>query len=245
MNTPEYRVHLPQFEGPFDLLLFFIERDEIDIRDIPIAKITLDFINYLHQMQTMQIEIASEFILMAARLMKIKAATLLPRPQLDEKGEVIDPRTELVDRLLEYQRYKQAVEQLQQLEEQAQLHQKRGYAETEAQNFTGNPTDELIGLNVFHLFVAYRNIMNKFETKNQKPKHVIRQFPYTMEEIRAKILTQVTSQKRLDFSALIEANPERLYIVFCFLNILELIQQKFLKVTVADGYNNFWIMPAA
>ena len=93
-----YTIHLPQFEGPFDLLLFFIERDELDINDIPIATITDDFLEYLHYLERMNIDMASEFILVAATLCRIKAKLLLPRKQLDESGNEIDPREELVQR---------------------------------------------------------------------------------------------------------------------------------------------------
>jgi len=88
----KFEIKLPLFEGPFDLLLFFIERDELDIYDIPIATITRDFLDYLHQMKKMNVEVASEFILVAATLMRIKAKMLIPRPVLDESGNVIDPR---------------------------------------------------------------------------------------------------------------------------------------------------------
>ena len=81
-----YNIKLPQFEGPFDLLLFFIQRDELDIYDIPITRITNDFLSYIHQLEEMNIEVASEFILVAATLMRIKAKMLLPRPVLDEEG---------------------------------------------------------------------------------------------------------------------------------------------------------------
>ena len=102
MQQPTFEIKLPQFEGPFDLLLFFIERDELDIHDIPISRITKDFLNYIHSMSQLNIEVASEFILVAATLMRIKAKMLLPRKELDEFGNEIDPRKELVDRLLEY-----------------------------------------------------------------------------------------------------------------------------------------------
>jgi segregation and condensation protein A len=111
-----YEIKLPQFEGPFDLLLFFIERDELDIYDIPISTITDDFLAYLHHLQQMNLEVASEFILVAATLMRIKAKMLLPRKEVDEEGNEIDPRQELVDRLLEYKRYKSVVEEFQKLE---------------------------------------------------------------------------------------------------------------------------------
>jgi len=96
MTTNEnFEVKLPLFEGPFDLLLFFIERDELDIYDIPISKITSDFLEYLHHMERLDVELASEFILVAATLMRIKSKMLLQRPQLDDQGNEIDPREEL------------------------------------------------------------------------------------------------------------------------------------------------------
>src|SRR6478752_7894928 len=96
-TAPEnFEVKLPLFEGPFDLLLFFIERDELDIYDIPISKITNDFLDYIHHLETLNVELASEFILVAATLMRIKSKMLRPRPQLDEAGNEIDPRDELV-----------------------------------------------------------------------------------------------------------------------------------------------------
>src|SRR5258705_2976105 len=98
-STDTYEIKLPQFEGPFDLLLFFIERDELDINDIPISKITADFLEYLHRLDTLNIEVASEFILVAATLMRIKSKMLLPRPQLDEQGNELDPRQEFVKHL--------------------------------------------------------------------------------------------------------------------------------------------------
>ena len=95
-NSETFEIKLPLFEGPFDLLLFFIERDELDIHDIPISKITEDFLNYLHHLEQMNVEVASEFILVAATLMRIKAKMLLPRPTLDDEGNEIDPREELI-----------------------------------------------------------------------------------------------------------------------------------------------------
>src|SRR5471030_2756667 len=109
LNSASYQIRISQFEGPFDLLLFFIERDELDIYDIPIYKLTTDFLTYIHQMETLNIEVASEFILVAATLMRIKAKMLLPRRDVDPvTGEEIDPRDELVNRLIEYKKFKEA-----------------------------------------------------------------------------------------------------------------------------------------
>ena len=117
MTVENFEIKLPLFEGPFDLLLFFIERDELDIYDIPIATITNDFLNYLHHLEKLNVELASEFILVAATLMRIKSKMLLPRPQLDEEGNEIDPREELIKHLLEYKKYKSVIDSFQKMEE--------------------------------------------------------------------------------------------------------------------------------
>ena len=126
-----YSISLPQFEGPFDLLLFFIERDELEITDIPISKITEDFLNYIQELKLIDIDLASEFILVAATLMKIKSRLLLPRKELNEAGLEIDPREELVQKLLEYKRYKEISTQLSQYEEQRQQMLGRGNSKEE------------------------------------------------------------------------------------------------------------------
>ena len=112
ISTDSFEIRLPQFEGPFDLLLFFIERDELDIQDVPIARITDDFLGYLHQMNSLNMEIASEFIFVAATLMRIKAKMLLPRPDLDEEGNEIDLKRDLIQKLLEYKKFKGIAEKL-------------------------------------------------------------------------------------------------------------------------------------
>src|SRR3954465_3277378 len=126
MAQEQFEIHLPLFEGPFDLLLFFIERDELDIQDIPISKITNDFLEYIHHLEVLNIEVASEFILVAATLMRIKSRLLLPRPQLDEQGNEIDPREELIRHLLEYKKYKSVVENFHKMEETELMKEKRG-----------------------------------------------------------------------------------------------------------------------
>src|ERR1700684_4452799 len=102
-----FEIKLPQFEGPFDLLLFFIERDELDIHDIPIARITDDFLNYLHQMTILNMEIASEFIFVAATLMRINAKMLLPRYDAEDDGDQADSKEELIRKLVEYKKFKE------------------------------------------------------------------------------------------------------------------------------------------
>src|SRR5437764_3356322 len=126
MNTESYQIKLPQFEGPFDLLLFFIERDELDIYNIPITKIINDFLEYIHGEESLNIELSSEFILFISTLMRIKAKMLLPRKEIDAEGNEIDPRMELVDKILEYKRYKEAAAELAEKEALRMLMVKRG-----------------------------------------------------------------------------------------------------------------------
>ena len=121
MVTPllvdQYRVTLPAFEGPLDLLLFLIKRDELDIYDIPISKITEDFLNYLTLMKTLNLQLAGDFLVIAATLMRIKARMLLPAGPVDDEEEMEDPRQELVDMLIEYKRFKEAAGELSDIEE--------------------------------------------------------------------------------------------------------------------------------
>src|SRR3954471_10353551 len=121
-----YQIKLPQFEGPFDLLLFFIERDELDIYNIPITRIINDFLDFIHSQETLNIELSSEFILFISTLMRIKAKMLLPRKEIDAQGNEIDPRKELIDKILEYKRYKEAAVELAEKEALRMLMMKRG-----------------------------------------------------------------------------------------------------------------------
>lgn len=240
-----YLIHLPQFEGPFDLLLFFIERDELDVYDIPISKITDDFLRYLHTLERRQIEIASEFILMAARLMKIKAAMLLPRPKLDEKGEVVDPRTELVDRLLEYQKYKQGREILEELEEMQIDRLSRGkFEQNYIRSLKTEPEEELHGLTLFGLLKAYQRVLDKHAARERAPRHVIEKYPYTVEEVKTQLLDLVAREDKLDFAELAARRPEKIYLIFSFLCVLELVQQRKMRVVIGERFNNFWLMKA-
>src|SRR5436305_3681724 len=120
-----YQIKLPQFEGPFDLLLFFIERDELDIYNIPITRIINDFLQFIHSQESLNIELSSEFILFISTLMRIKAKMLLPRKELDAQGNEIDPRQELIDKILEYKKYKEAAAEMAAMEAERMLLIKR------------------------------------------------------------------------------------------------------------------------
>lgn len=167
MTQENFEIKLPLFEGPFDLLLFFIERDELDINDIPISKITNDFLDYIRQLEVMNIEVASEFILVAATLMRIKSKMLLPRPQIDEQGNEIDPREELVRHLLEYKKYKSVLEDFHKLEESALMKEKRGNLSKELRALAEvtNVEAELQDVDVFKLMTVFEKVLKRFEAE--------------------------------------------------------------------------------
>ena len=246
--TPEgYQIQLPQFEGPFDLLLFFIERDELDIYDIPIYKITTDFLEYIHQMEKLNIELASDFILTASTLMHIKARMLLPRPERNEEGEIVDPRTELVERLLEYKRYKMVLDQIQNLELDRQDMMDRGFTRDEQELFKQetSPEQELFGLDLFTILKTFKKVLERHHSELEKPKHVIQPLPYKMEEVKQEISQRIVSLGRIDFVTLILEHKDRMFTIFCFLSVLEMVQFKQLSIVIGEGYNNFWLMPYA
>lgn len=234
-----YKIKLPEFEGPFDLLLFFIERDELDIYDIPISSITNDFLEYLRQMEELNIDTASEFILVASTLMRIKAKMLLPRKELDEEGNEIDPRTELVERLLEYRRYKDVLEELRKLEETRAAMRHRGNVVDEMQQVASSALAdaELENLSLFRLLQAYERVMSTFEFRMEKTVHTVVHFHYTIEERRDFLLKNLNSKKKLSFNTIFSTCENRLHAIFTFLAILDLMQQEL--ITLIDGEEEF------
>ena len=246
MTQENFEVKLPLFEGPFDLLLFFIERDELDIYDIPIAKITGDFLEYVHHMETFNIEVASEFILVAATLMRIKSKMLLPRPQLDEQGNEIDPREELVKHLLEYKKYKSVVDTFHKLEETELLKEKRGnlLKELKALAESTNVEAELQDVTIFKLMTVFEKVMKRFETEKNKPVHQVIQYPYTVESQKKYLVDELSKKQRLSFAELLEVYPSRIGLIFNFLAILEMLSLQLITIQVGEGFNNFWVAKA-
>jgi segregation and condensation protein A len=238
-----FEIKLPLFEGPFDLLLFFIERDELDIYDIPISRVTNDFLEYLHHLEVMNIEVASEFILVAATLMRIKSRMLLPRLELDEEGNEIDPREELIQRLMEYKKYKSVVGELAVLEEARSVMKSRGNLLPEIKKLseTTNVETELQDLDLYKLLKVFQKVMKKFDAEQEKPLHTVVQFPYNIAEKKEYILNVVQRESKVSFLKLLEMEPSKIAVIFNFLAILELLQLGQLVIRVGMGFNNFWI----
>ena len=238
-----YEIKLPLFEGPFDLLLFFIERDELDIYDIPISKITDDFLKYLKQLEKMNVDVASEFILVAATLMKIKAKMLLPRPVLDEEGNEIDPREELVKHLLEYKKYKSVIQELATLEEGRLQKEKRGNVikEIKALSEVTNIEAELQNIDMYKLLKVFQKVMERFDYEQKKPVHQVVQYLFTVANQKKFLLEKLTNNKRLSFEEIISFEKSKIGVIFNFLAILELLQVSQITMSIGIGFNNFWI----
>jgi segregation and condensation protein A len=243
MTQENFEVKLPLFKGPFDLLLFFIERDELDIYDIPISKITTDFLSYLHHLETLNVELASEFILVAATLMRIKSKMLLPRPQLDAEGNEIDPREELVKHLLEYKKYKSVIESFQKMEEGELMKEKRGNIMRELKSLAAsvNVEAELQDVDLYKLMQVLERVMKRFDEEKNRPVHQVVQYPYTVEGQKEYILNTLTRKRMISFTEMLETNPTRVALVFNFLAILEMLAGGNLNIQMGEGYNNFWV----
>jgi len=240
-NTESYQIKLPQFEGPFDLLLFFIERDELDIYNIPITRIINDFLDFIHSQETLNIELSSEFILFVSTLMRVKAKMLLPRKELNKDGLEIDPRQELVDKLLEYKRYKEASVQLIEMEAMRMLMVKRGNLQKELSGLgeeSGEGT-EIQAITMFKLMKVFEKVMQRVYDRNNKPVHTVVRYNYTMEESRESILELTGREKTVSFDAIFENCYDRIHAIFLFLSMLELVQMKYMSIMVGEGRNNF------
>ena len=239
-----FTIKLPVFEGPFDLLLFFIERDELDIYNIPIAKITDDFLAYMHQMEAMNIDLASEFIVVAATLMRIKAKLLLPRKQVDEEGNEIDPRHELVERLIEYKRYKSVLEDLRRLEEVRAFMNPRGYASIELRKLAEHALAdaEMESVTLYKLLRVFERMLARFEEdKKAKRVHTVYNYNYTIQAQREYVQSKLQRGVQTSFEEIFLSLENRIHAIVTFLALLELLNAQEVALIQGEGMNNFWL----
>ncbi len=239
-----YNIKLPLFEGPFDLLLFFIERDELDIFNIPIAKITDDFLGYIRQMEAMNIDLASEFILVAATLMRIKAKMLIPRKPLDEEGNEIDPRDELVQRLLEYKRYKSVLDEMREMEEKRSKQNPRGNVSTDLKVIANKALVdlELESLTLFKLMKTFQKVVERYEDATTKKNvHTVVAYNYTIGGQQIYLLSKIKNGAEVNFLDVFGHCENRIHAIVTFLAMLELLNLSKLKVVQGEGVNNFWL----
>lgn len=243
MTSTGYQIKLPQFEGPFDLLLFFIERDELDIYNIPIHTLTKDFLDYIHHLEALNIELASEFILFISTLMRIKAKMLLPRREVDAQGNEIDPRHELVDKILEYKRFKEAAATMAVMEAERLLQAKRGNIRKELEELgqTYAEGTEVQTVSLYKLMSTFEKVMKRYKERTNKPQHVVVKYNYSQEGQRQYLIEEMRIQKKASFEAIFAVCENRIHAIFTFLAMLELTQQKYLTMLIGLGRNNFII----
>ena len=236
-----YQIKLPQFEGPFDLLLFFIERDELDIYNIPITRIINDFLAYIHSQESLNIELSSEFILFISTLMRIKAKMLLPRKEVDAQGNEIDPRQELIDKILEYKKYKEAAARMAEMEAERLLLIKRGNIQKELSLIGEEASEgtEVQNITLFKLMKAFERVMQRYADKQNRPVHTVVRYNYSIEQTKTDIISMAQSDRTLSFEKVFEKVENRVHAIFMFLSMLELVQGKFLRIIIGEGKNNF------
>ncbi len=233
-----YKINLPTFEGPLDLLLFFIKRDELDIYDIPISKITSEFIEYVKLIEKLDLEIAGDFILMAATLMQIKARMLLPK-EVDEKGTEIDPRSELVAALLEYKRYKEMSDEFSYFETNQRKINFRGNFELDPKEKVENMEMLLKNISVYDLMKAFKKAIE------QKPIEVVHEIVrenFTIEEQTAFIMEKLIFKSSLKFVELVDSLRDKIQLIVTFIAILELVRSGKIGLQESPGFNDFEIV---
>ena len=234
-----YRVQLNNFEGPLDLLLFFIKRDELDIYDIPISYITNQYLEYINLMEELDLDVASEFILMASMLMSVKAKMMLPREDDDnEEIDESDPRYELVQKLLEYKRYKEMAIKMADIDEETRKRYKRGYPD--ADNVDQQASGEALkDVTLFDLISAFRKVLTDIE--RQSIVHRVNKVETTVEEQTEFVLNKLSESGRQSFSSLCKDLTNRVVIVVTFLAILEMIKEQQINLFLEEDPTDFYI----
>ena len=233
-----YKIKLDQFEGPLDLLLFFIKRDELNIYDIPISYITKEFLEYVNLIKKLDLEIAGDFILMASTLMHIKVRMLLPR-EIDEKGEEIDPRNELVQALLEYKRYKEMSEELSFFESNQRKIKFRGNFDADVKVSSPGYETLLKNISIYDLAKAFKNAI---ELVQNQPVHEIQRLNVTVDQQMEYIFKLLQENPKLYFKMLVKELTEKIRIVVTFIALLELVKMGEITIHESVNFNDFYLM---
>ncbi|MBR9975955.1 MAG: segregation/condensation protein A [Bacteroidetes bacterium] len=235
-----FKIRIPDFEGPLDLLLFFIRRDELDIYNIPIAYITQEFLSYIRVMQMLDLELAGEFIVMAATLMHVKVRMLLPRTETEEGEEEIDPRAELTQRLLEYKRFKESAEELQKLELDQRERYFRSLFKYDVKKAAVTEDEDLLeDVTMFQLIKAFQRAMTNIP---KKVVHEVRAVPWSIEEQGAWLMKRFDDRARFNFIEIMREMKEKMQVVITFIALLELIRAHRVRVEVYGQFNDIDII---
>ncbi|MBI5475695.1 MAG: segregation/condensation protein A [Ignavibacteriales bacterium] len=230
-----YRIKLPTFEGPLDLLLFFIKRDELDIYDIPISRITKEFLNYIQMLQELDLEVAGDFIVMAAELMQIKVKMLLPREPGQEEED--DPRADLVKRLLEYKRYKEASAVLSVLEgESGKLFYRMGFHSDPKKVTLEDQDVSLRSVTMFNLIASFKRVLDNIP---KKVYHDIELLNVTIDEQMSYIADVFRLREEITFFELVSHMTEKIRIIVTIIAMLEMVKNKIIAIKPTDLEDDF------
>ncbi len=229
LYIPPYalKVFLEAFEGPLDLLLYLIRRQNLDILDIPISEITQQYVEYIELMKELQLELAGEYLLMAAMLAEIKSRMLLPRQEEAAEDEA-DPRAELVRRLQEYERFKKAAEDIDSLERM-----ERDTLQASAEVVEKPVVEKLPDLTLKELLVAFKEVLSRAELNAHF--HIQRE-PLSVRQRMSEVLSRVSPQGFTDFPALFDAEEGRMGVAVTFIALLELLREGLIELVQADSY---------
>tara|TARA_B100000678_G_scaffold265831_1_gene250234 strand:- start:611 stop:1339 length:729 start_codon:yes stop_codon:yes gene_type:complete len=223
-----YKIQLNNFEGPIDLLLYFIRRDELDIYDIPIAKITKEFIDAVKEWERVQLHVAGDFIVMASTLMRIKAKLLLPRPELGDDGEIIDPRKELVQQLVEYKRFKDVAEMLKNLSDERDQKFCRQLEPIILTDELDSEENIILDVTLYDLARFFKSVMDNMPVVSQFELH---REPVRLEKQKEFIFRYIDGDGRLKFSTILDKLKTRMEIVVTFLAVLDLVREGICRLT--------------
>jgi segregation and condensation protein A len=233
-----YKVKLNIFEGPLDLLLFLIKRDKIDIYDIPIADITKQYLEYLELMKLLDLEIAGEFLVMAATLIHIKSKMLLPQDEMELEEEEEDPREELVRKLLEYKKFKEAASKLQEMyRDHKSVFLRKG--EGEKGKIISADGTEFFEASLFDLITAFRKVLT---TVPKATFHKVIKNAFTVSDKIHEIYHILAKQSRAYFSELFSKAGSKDEVVVIFLAILELIKMREIFVVQKESFGDIEII---
>ncbi|MCH8871470.1 segregation/condensation protein A [candidate division KSB1 bacterium] len=235
-----YRVQLQNFEGPLDLLLFLIKKNEVEIYDIPVADITQQYLEYLNMIELLDLDNASEFVLMAATLIRIKAQMLLPKPELEDDEEAEDPREELVRRLLEYQRYKEVAWEISDLEKEQRQHFARSAYSFNFEDDQDLEEEKLLGkeISIFDLISVFAEVIKRIPPRTE---HIVEQISVTIEEQAEVIMALLEKQERVLLTEMLQKIKERIVVIVTFIALLDLVKSKQLQLNQNNPFAEIWI----
>ena len=235
----KYQINLDTFEGPLDLLLYFIKRDELNIYDIPIAKITREYLEYLNMMHTLDLQIAGEFVEMASNLMSIKAKMLLPRfSEASENDDIEDPRNELVQRLLEYQQYKEMGKEMKKLEEEniSYFHRNPNLTYVD-RNIDAK--EILHKISLFDILTAFKNVLDKIP--DESIPHEVQLEDVNIDDQTKYLYTFFIKKSKVNFSTVVKTIKNRVVLIVTFVAILEMIKTQQIRIYQTDLFEDFII----